>query len=265
VSARRPRARAALLALALVLTGCAGAVGASKPRLADEAYRAIDLLESRWQAFSDLRTLVELELQRGQRRRAFRGVLLVQAPASLRFEALSPLGQPLLVLVVHEGQLTVYDATAHEALVAPATADTAASLLGLPAASLLGLPVEPAELVGVLVGRPLPPSDVRGARFLRTDDHGRSLELRGPQSHVQVWMDFETGVVRQLELSGVRSEARVTYRRDPVGQPLGFDIGVAKDFLTGSVRYEQPVFDGGIDPERFRFIAPEGTKIQQLR
>jgi outer membrane lipoprotein-sorting protein len=232
-------------------------VASSKPRLADEAYRAMDLLDSRWQAFSDLRTLAKLELQRGQRRWAFHGVLLVQAPASLRFEALSPLGQPLRVLVIHEGQLTVYDAAAHEALVGPATAGTAASLLGLP--------VEPAELVGVLAGRPLPPSDVRGARFLRSDDHGRSLELTGGRSQLQLWMDFETGVVRRLELSGGRADARVTYRRDTVGQPRGFDIGVARDFLIGSVRYEEPVFDAGIDPERFRFRAPEGTKIQQLR
>ena len=125
--------------------------------------------------------------------------------------------------------------------------------------------VDPPELVGVLAGRPLPPGDVRRARFLPGDDRGRSLELTGARSQVHLWMDLETGEVRRLEISGGRSEVRVVYRRDPEGRPLGFDLSVANDFLTGAVRYRDPVFDGGIDPERFRFIAPEGAKIQQLR
>jgi outer membrane lipoprotein-sorting protein len=239
------------------VTGCAGAVDSSRPRLAEEARRAIELLQSRWQACSGLRTLAALELRRGQRRQTFHGVLLVQAPASLRFEALSPLGQPLLLVVIHEGQLTAYDAAAHEALVGPATADTAGRLLGLP--------LEPADLVGVLAGCPPPPSDVRRARFLPSDEHGRALELTGARNQLQLWMDFETGVVGRLEISGGRSDTRVTYRRDPAGRPLGLEIGVANGFLTGSVRYQDPVFDAGIDPERFRFTVPEGAKIQQLR
>jgi outer membrane lipoprotein-sorting protein len=257
VSARRSRASAALLGLALALTGCAGAVGSSRPVLAEEARRAIELLQSRWAAFSDLRTLAALELRRGQERQAFQGVLLVQAPASLRFEALSPFGQPLLLVIIHGGQLLAYDVTAHEALVGPATPGAVARLLGLP--------FEPAELVGVLAGRPLPPNDVRRARFLPTDDHGRSLELTGARNQLQVWMDFETGVVRRLEVSGGRSEARVTYWHDSAGGPLGFDLGVANDVLTGAMRYRDPVFDAGVDPELFRFTVPEGAKIQQLR
>ena len=225
--------------------------------LADDARQAIELLQSRWHGFSDLRTLAALELTRGQERRAFHGVLLVQAPASMRFEALSPFGQPLLVVVIHEGQILAYDASLHQALMGPATADTAARLLGLP--------FEPAELIGVLAGRPRPPDEVRRARFLPTDDHGRSLELTGASRQLQVWMDFETGLVSRLEISGGRSEVHVTYQHDPGGQPVGFDLGVARNFFTGAVRYRDPVFDTGIDPERFRFTVPEGTKIQQLR
>jgi outer membrane lipoprotein-sorting protein len=257
VSARRSRANAALVGLALALTGCAGAVGSSRPILAEETRQAIALLQSRWEAFSDLKTLAALELRRGQERQAFQGVLLVQAPASLRFEALSPFGQPLMVVVIHGGQLVAYNATAHEALVGPATANAAARLFGLP--------FEPAALVGVLAGRPLPPTDLRQARFLSSDDHGRPLELTGARSHLQIWMDPETGVVRRLDVSRGRSEARITYRHDPAGWPVGFDLGVADDFLTGSMRYHDPVFDAGVDPELFRFTVPEGAKIQQLR
>jgi outer membrane lipoprotein-sorting protein len=257
VSARRLVSSAALLALALTGAGCAGAFGSSRPLLAAEARRAIELLQSRWEGFSDLRTLAALELGRDGHRQAFHGVLLLQAPTSLRFEALSPLGQPLRVVVIHEGRLTAYDATAHEAVVAPATADTAARLLGLP--------FEPAELVGLLAGRPRPPGHVTGARFLPTDQHGRPLVLTGTTNELQVWMDFDTGVVSRLEVSGGRSDARVTYRLDPTGRPLGFDLSLANDFLTGSVGYRNPVFGAGIDPERFRFTIPEGAKIEQLR
>jgi outer membrane lipoprotein-sorting protein len=257
VSGRKRLSSGLLVGLALTLTGCAGAIGASRPLLAREAREALTLLESRWLAFSDLRTLAALEVGRDGRRQTFQGVLLLQAPASLRFEALSPLGQPVLVVVIHEGRLTAYDATAHAALVAPATAEAAGRLLGLP--------VEPAELVGLLAGRPRPPEGVRSARFLPTDEHGRSLELLGTGNQLQVWMDFDTGVVSRLELAGGRTDARVSYRHDLTGRPLGFDLGVAKNFLTGSVRYRDPVFDAGIDPERFRFTIPEGAKIEQFR
>ncbi len=107
-----------------------------------DARHALDLLDERWREFADLRALADISVQKGGERQRLTGVLLVRGPASLRLEALSPFGQPYLLVVVHEGRLTAYDAAKNEALVGPATAETIAGVLGLP--------LEPEDLVAVL-------------------------------------------------------------------------------------------------------------------
>jgi outer membrane lipoprotein-sorting protein len=225
--------------------------------VSEDARRALALLTAQWQAFSDLRTLAAIELQQGDERRAFNGVLLVKAPSSVRFEALSPFGQPLLLVVVHEGWITAYDAATNRALVGPATADTSARLLGLP--------FDPDDLVGVLAGRAAPPHDLRVATLLPADQLGPSLELTGSVHSQRIWMDFESGVVHQLEISGGRYAARVRYARNAAGRPEGFELNAAQDRLTGAVHYRNPVFDAGIEADRFRLTLPESAKIEQLR
>jgi outer membrane lipoprotein-sorting protein len=225
--------------------------------VSEEARRAIALLAERWHGFADLRTLAGVELQRGDQRQVFNGVLLVKAPGSVRFEALSPFGQPLLLIVLHEGRITAYDAAANRALVGPATADSAARLLGMP--------FDPEDLVGVLAGRAGPPRDLRVATLLPADELGPSLELIGAVHRQRIWMDFASGVVRQLEITGGRYEVRVRYTLDADDRPQGFQLNAAQDQLTGTVRYRDPVFDGGIEPDRFELTLPESAKIEQLR
>src|SRR5439155_9656447 len=112
------------------------------------------------------------------------GVLLVKAPDSIRLEALSPLGQqPLALVVIHEGQLTAYDVAKNAARIGPATAETIAREVGLP--------LEPDDLVAVLAGRAAPPRDLRTAELLPADGSGPSLDLdrkstRLNSSHVAI-------------------------------------------------------------------------------
>lgn len=222
-----------------------------------DAARALELLAARWRDFSDLRTLADIRIDRGGERQALTGVLLAKAPASVRFEALSPMGQPLLLVTIHDGRLTSYNVAANAAVLGPATADTAARLLHLP--------FDPDDLVGVLAARPAPPKDLRVAELLPPDEHGSSLEVIGGIHRQRIWMDFETGVVRQLQIVGGRFEVRVTYLLDADGRPAGFDLTGGQAAVTSSVRYRDPAFDAGIDPERFHFSVPETAKIQQLR
>lgn len=242
--------------LLLALAGCAPVTAPPAPPVTDEARRALALLTERWQAFTDLRALADVRLERGGQRHRLQGVLLAQAPGSVRFEALSPFGQPLLAVVIHGGELTAYDAVANEAVVAPATADTVERLLGLPLA--------PTLLVGVLAGRAVPPAELREARVLPADEHGPSLELVGADQRQRVWMDFATGVVTRVEIAGGRRVVQVAYRRDPAAMLEGFDFAVAGG-VAGTVRYRDPVADGGIDPERFRLEVPERARVRRLR
>jgi len=223
----------------------------------EDARHALSALIGRWHDFSDIRALADVDLRRGGERQRLTGVLLARAPGSVRFEALSPFGQPFLYLTIHEGRLVAYDATTNEALVGPADAETSARLLNLP--------VDPDDLVAILAGRAVPPKDLRVAELLPPDGDGPSLRLIGRLHEQRVWLDPETGIVRQLSIRGGRLEARIVYRRDGNGRLTGLDLDAAQSYVTGSVRYREAVVDGGVDPERFRLSVPKGAKIQSIR
>jgi outer membrane lipoprotein-sorting protein len=258
VNARRPRSSALLLAAAAALAaGCAIALPPPREAVPEEARRALARLAERWQGFTDLRALADVELARGGERQRLSGVVLARAPGSVRFEALSPFGQPFLFATVHEGRLAAYDAATHEAVVGPATADTTARLLHLP--------FDPEDVVAVLAGHAVPPRDLRVAAILPPDGRGPSLSLTGAVHEQRIWMDVETGVVHALQIIGGRTQALVVYRRDAGGALTGVDVDAGDGRLTGTVRYRSLVVNGGVEAERFQFVVPKGAKTHEIR
>lgn len=259
MSGRGPSSRALLVALLVVplLGGCVVAPPTLHSDISDEARRAIALLEARRRAFSDLRTLAELDFERMGSRTHLTGVLLARAPASLRFEALSPFGQPFLIVTIHDGRLMAYDLGANEVAAGPATPEVAAEFFHLA--------LSPEELVAILTGHVLAPGDLRAAEFEAPDDLGPSLTLIGPSHRQRVWMDFSSGLVRQVEIAGGRAQAVVTYLPGTDGLPAGFDLAGAPLPVHGRVRYQNPVVDGGVAPERFIIAIPPGVTTRPLR
>jgi outer membrane lipoprotein-sorting protein len=240
----------------LLAGGCAVGIRARREPVSEEARAAVALLIQRWHEFSDLRTLADILVTRRGERQRVNGVLLARAPASIRFEALSPFGAPLLVLTVHREQLIAYNAGTNEARVGVANAETAAKLLSLA--------VDPDDLVAVLAGRTVVPKDLRVAEILPPDEHGPSLDLIGGLHRQRVWMDFTTGIVKRLEIVGGRYVARVVFQRD--GDALkGLDLDAADGFVTATIRYQSLAMNNGIDDERFEFAVPKGAKTLPLR
>jgi outer membrane lipoprotein-sorting protein len=223
----------------------------------EDARRAIDLLVTRWQAVTDLRALADIDVDRGGQRQRLSGVLLAKAPGSVRFEALSPFGQPFLIAVVHDGQLTAFSAATNEAVVGAATAETTARLLGLP--------FEPHDLVAVVSGYAVPPDDLRLGEILPPDEMGPSLSLVGRVHEQRIWMDLKTGVVRQLQIIGGRAAATVTYQRDDQERLTGFDVSAAERYVTGTVRYRNLTTGLGLAAERFALTLPKDAKTQTIR
>jgi len=249
---------ASLLVLVLALSpGCARQLAPPRQPIAEDARQALALVAQRWAEFSDLRTLADLDVERDRDRQHLRSVVLAKSPGSVRFEALSPMGQPFLIATLHDGALVAYNAVTNEAVVGPATADTTAKLLSLP--------FEPHDLVGVLAGRPAPLPDVRVAEVMPADVDGPSLVVVNNVHQQRIWMDFATGVVRQIEITGGLYEVRVTYDRGPQGDLLGFRFSAPRGHVAGRVAYRDPVIDGGVDSDRFEMTPPETAKIQQLR
>jgi outer membrane lipoprotein-sorting protein len=237
--------------------GCVTALPPPRWAIREDAQRAVELLRTRWREFSDLRALADVLLVRRGSRQQVAGALLLKGPASLRFEALSPFGQPLVIATVHDRKIVAYDAGSNAATVGPATPEAAAQLFGLA--------VEPEDLVGLLAGLPVVPADLRVAEILPADEHGQSLELIGPIHRQRVWMDFTTGVVRRTQLTGGRFEALLIYQRTDDGTLSGFDLTAAQENVTGTVRYRNVVVNGGIEVERFTLIIPPGAAIDRLQ
>jgi len=257
VSARRLRSSVLAVVAAVLAAGCAIAIPPPRSSISPQAQRAVDLLATRWQAFTDLRALADINVERGNQKQRLSGVILAKGPASVRFEALSPFGQPILIGVVHDGRLTGYNALTNEAVVGDATAETTADILGLP--------LEPEDLAGVVAGYAVPPRDLRMAEILPADAQGPSLSLVGSVHEQRIWMDFETGVVSQLKIIGGRTDATVTYQRDDGGQVTGFAITAASRWVNGTVRYRNVAVGVGLPAERFALVLPKDAKTRPIR
>jgi outer membrane lipoprotein-sorting protein len=257
VSAPRPRSSLVLLLAVGLAAGCAIALPPPRQPVSEDARRAIDLLAARWQAVTDLRALADIDVDRGGQRQRLSGVLLAKAPGSVRFEALSPFGQPFLLVAMHDGQITAYNAATNEARVGPADVQTAAKLISLP--------VEPEDLVAVLSGRAAPPKDLRVAELMPPDELGPSISLVGRYNRQRVWLDFETGIARQVTIIGGRTEATVTFQREKDGALTGLDVSAANGYATGTVRYRSYELNTGVDAERFALTPPKDAKIQPIR
>jgi outer membrane lipoprotein-sorting protein len=257
VSAPRPRSsRLALLAVAL-LAGCAIAIPPPRQTISEEARRAVELLITRWQAVTDLRALADIVVERGGQRQQLSGVLLAKAPSSVRVEALSPFGQPFVLAVVHDGRLTAYNTVTREAVVGEANAETTAKLLSLP--------FEAEDMVAVVTGHAVPPRGLRVAELKPPDAMGPSISLIGDVHEKRVWMDFTTGIVRQVEIIGGRVAAIVTYQRNDVGAMTGFDATAVDRYVVATVRYRNAETGVGLTPDNFALTLPKDAKTQPIR
>jgi outer membrane lipoprotein-sorting protein len=237
-------------------SGCATALPTPREAIPADAQRAVDLLGANWETFRDLRALAAVTVDRRGARQQLSGVLLARRPSAVRFEALSPFGSPFLLLTVADGQLRSYNAATNEAVVGPATPEVTAKLLSLP--------FDADDLVSVLAGLAAPPGDLRAAEVLPPGAEGPSVMLYGAVNRKRVWMDMATGVVRQQQIVGGRYAVLVTYARGADGQLGGFSFDAADSQVTGTVRYQDPVFGAGIDPSRFALTIPPGAKIKTI-
>jgi outer membrane lipoprotein-sorting protein len=100
---------------------------------------------------------------------------------------------------------------------------------------------------------------------LPPDADGPSVNLIGAVNSQRIWMDFETGIVRQVQISGGRADARIVFRRAPDGTMMGFDLTAGLGLIRSNVRYEQPAFNAGIEADRFVFTPPKGAKTRAIR
>lgn len=199
-----------------------------------------------------------MTVRRGERSQRLSGVLLLKSPASLRLEALSPWGQPFVVLVASADAFTLYRVTENRALVGPPSARAVERWLGFA--------FDPDELVGILAGHVLPMKDPQSGTLLPADGLGASLELSGPRGVQRIWLDPETLVVRQVEWSGTRGPLRLRYDGGgPVEPPAALTLTALDRPVAVSIRYREPELGVGLPAELFTLTLREDTEIQDFR
>jgi outer membrane lipoprotein-sorting protein len=262
VNVRKSSSRLARLLLAAATifpAGCAGLPPPVPPQVvSDEARRWIETLERRWAQFEDLKAQVQITIRRGDRAQRLVGVLLLRSPASVRFEALTPWGQPFLLLATTGESFTLWEVAENRAVIGPAGAEATARWLGLA--------LSPDELVGILAGHLLPLRDFHSAELLDPDALGPSLRLTGPGGIQRLWLDPETAVPRQVELLGGRTPARIAYVGGGATEPpTGLTLTALDRPLSVSVRYQHSALGTGLSSDLFTLTVPEHTTVQRFR
>ena len=255
---RPSRSRSALVVLAAFLLGaCATAAPRREPLPADAA-AARDALEQRWRAFSDLRTLANLQITRGGRTDRLTGALLLRAPASLRFEALSPFGPPILLVGASADGVTVWEVVKSRAYRLPASPDANRRWLGL------ALGVE--DLVALLSGHVLPMKEPVSGEMMAADDNGPSLMLRGSDGAQRIWLDPATGRARRAEWTGGKQPLLVTFAGGGPTEPItGLTLDNAGGGLAVRAQYQQPRLDSRFPDDLLRVDVPQSVEIQDYR
>lgn len=239
-----------------MLAGCASAPPARQV-ISPEAGDALALIERHCQEFHDLRTLAEITMRRGDRAQRLAGVLLLRAPASMRFEALSPLGTPVLIVAGDSLTLTVWEVLDDRAYLLPASPDATRRWLGLA--------VGPDELVATLWGCPLPLKDPLAVDLVASDDIGPSLTLRSDKRVQRIWFDPATGQARAVEWTG-SDGARVTFTDGgPDTVPGAIRLYTLDGKIEVRIKYQNPRLNSGFDADLMTLSVPERVRIQDFR
>lgn len=244
--------------MVVALQGCATVPPAPTPPVSAEASAALARIEEYRRSLTDLRTLADITVRRGNRSQRLTGVLLLLGePASLRFEALSPFGTPVLIVAGDPLSVTLWEVLDDRAYVAPASPDANRRWLGV---ALGG-----EDLVALLAARVRPMANPTSTELLAADEVGPSLRLSGPGSEQRIWFDPETGQPKQVEWTG-KNPVRVTFTQTlAAAPPAGLQLVTPDGSLQVGITYRDPQMNSGLDPSLLKLSVPERVKIQDFR
>lgn len=240
------------------LSACATAPPAPAPPIADEARAALARIEQHRRSLADLRSLADITVRRSGRAQRLSGVmLLLGEPASLRFEALSPFGTPVLIVAGDPQSLTLWEVLDNRAYLAPASPEANRRWLGL---ALGG-----EDLVALLAARARPLPDPTRVELVAPDETGPSVRLTGRDVEQRIWFDPDSGQARQVEWTG-KNPARVTFSpTPPEAPPAGLRLETPDGSLRVSVTYRDPKMNTALDPALLKLTVPEHVRIQDFR
>jgi hypothetical protein len=192
----------------------------------------------------------------------------VQAPGSLRLDALTPLGDPAVVLVAHEGRFGLYDVREGAYFRGAATAKNLARLL--PAR------LDAAELVALLTGgapelagaSPLEVRDQEGTRWLVTSTlPAGTATLRGERQEVRLGEGLRVLEVRRLWAGGPADGSLTLHVQldEFEGKvPTRIRIAAPADKISIDLKLKKITVDHAPPPSAFGLAPPAGVRVVEL-
>jgi outer membrane lipoprotein-sorting protein len=255
-SSRSPTVVAVALVAAFVLHGCASTP--VRRQIAPEAEIALARLEQQRASITDLRSRVDLRIRRDDKTQRLSGVLLLRAPASLRFEALTTFGVPVVLVAGDAQSVTLWEVIDNRAFILPASPDSTRRWLGV------SLGAE--DLVAILSGRVRPMRNPASVELVPEDLIGPSLKLSGEDGEQRIWFDPATGQPRQVEWTGRKNPARVTFEPPGAdGAPTGLTLATLDGKLEAVARYREPRINTAFDPALLAVTIPEHVRVRDFR
>ena len=244
--------------MVVALQGCATVPPAPTPPVSAEASAALARIEEYRRSLTDLRTLADITVRRGNRSQRLTGVLLLLGePASLRFEALSPFGTPVLIVAGDPQSVTLWEVLDDRAYIAPASPDANRRWLGM---ALAG-----EDLVALLAARVRSLANPTSTELLTADEIGPSLHMTGAGVEQRIWFDAQSGQPKQVEWTG-KNPVRVTFTPTPAtAPPAGLQLATPDGSLQVGITYRDPQMNTGLDPSLLKLNVPERVKIQDFR
>lgn len=237
-----------------LLAGCAAVPAPAPPRVEILPPESVEPLvrrwEAEWRAFPGLRAAVDLDVRRNGRSNRTAGVLVL-SPTQLRFEAVTPLGLPALIVVAAPERLTVFSPLERRAWTGRPT---------LPAmARWLGLPVDPDALIQFLVGRaPVPPESGALQVVLTPSPH---LAFQRNGGSYRVWVGAAGHPLRvQVEDGG---RVTVAFERGVDGALQSLTVEVPTRAFRAQLRYLWAEFVAP-PPDVFELVIPPGVPIEPI-
>jgi hypothetical protein len=218
-------------------------------------------LADRDQALSSMQTPAVMEYSGPGGHFKAREQMIVRRPASLRVEAMSPLGVALVV-AADGGQIAVFDPGKNTLMRGPATAETLERFARIPMAPqqavrlLLALAPDSAMLT-------MPPSSQTDDASMKVLTYARAdgaIDELG-------FTDDQLTLVREKSSSGrITYEVHYSDYKDigAIKFPYAVEASFPLSGTTLKLRYERPIVDGEIDDALFVLSPGASTKVIDL-
>ena len=252
---RRPFPGALAALLVLGVTGCATAPERVPPVLggvpADQAETLVRRWEAEWRTFTGLRAAVDLTVVRKGRAQRSAGALLL-SPTHLRFEAITPIGFPAVVLTAGPDRILVFSPVERRAWTGRPTPEAMARWIGVP--------VEPETLIRLLTGHVPPPPD--GVPVRVAEDRGPHVVFERGALRQRVWVTPEGQPARFGRENGQR--LTVTFDRTVSGQIQGLVLEAPSHSLEMRLRYISGEYINTPPPGAFELQLSPDVPVERI-